>query len=231
MNAMSRLLDDSTLKNSSVVANCTMNRERSLSGYNRELGLDIMAELTNRSEHSPRIRWLDLCCGTGRALAEAARLLTNRGLANRVEIVGLDLVDHFSIPPAPPTLHLIAHSVTDWTPKDRYDLITCVHGLHYLGDKLAVLARTASWLTEDGLFAANFDTRSIRRADGTPWGRPLTTELRKQGFTYDPAHHRISRHGTHKTRFPYTYLGANDQAGPNYTGQPAVNSLYTLSPH
>ncbi len=25
---------------------------------------------------------------------------------------------------------------------------------------------------------------------------------------------------------PFTYLGADDQAGPNYTKQPAVNSLY-----
>ena len=47
-----RLLDDAALENSSVVANCVMNRERSLSGsngYGRELGVDIIAELTGRS--------------------------------------------------------------------------------------------------------------------------------------------------------------------------------------
>jgi hypothetical protein len=35
-----------------------------------------------------------------------------------------------------------------------YDLITCVHGLHYAGDKLAALARAASWLTPGGLISA-----------------------------------------------------------------------------
>ncbi|WP_206681213.1 class I SAM-dependent methyltransferase [Actinomadura sp. J1-007] len=114
---MPRLLDNNALENSSVVANCTMNRERSLSGYNRELGLNIMTELTNRSENSPRIRWLDLCCGTGRALEETTRLLAHRGLADQIEIVGLDLVDHFTAVPTPPTLRLITHSVTDWAPK------------------------------------------------------------------------------------------------------------------
>ena len=27
---------------------------------------------------------------------------------------------------------------------------------------------------------------------------------------------------------PYRYLGADDQAGPNYTGQPAVDSYYEV---
>lgn len=28
---------------------------------------------------------------------------------------------------------------------------------------------------------------------------------------------------------PYTYLGADDRAGPNYTNQPAVHSYYATS--
>ena len=27
---------------------------------------------------------------------------------------------------------------------------------------------------------------------------------------------------------PYRYLGADDRAGPNYTGQPAVDSYYEM---
>ncbi|GLY84219.1 methyltransferase [Actinoallomurus iriomotensis] len=223
------LLDDDALESSSVVANCAMNRERSLSGsngYGRELGLDIMAELTDRSAESACVRWLDLCCGSGRALAEAARLLADRNVAGRVEIVGLDLVDHFAAGPFPPVLRLVTGSVTEWVPDGRFDLITCVHGLHYVGDKLGTLARVASWLAEDGLFAANFDAHSVRRADGTPAGRRLTAELRRQGFAYDAARRRISRRGGGALRLSYRYLGADDQAGPNYTGQPAVDSFY-----
>lgn len=223
-----RLLDDTALENSSVVANCVMNRERSLSGsngYGRELGVDIIAELTGRSARAG-VRWLDLCCGSGRALAEAVRLLTGRNAAGRVEIVGLDLVDHFVAGPFPPALRLVTGSVTEWAPDGPFDLITCVHGLHYVGDKLGTLTRVASWLADDGLFAANFDVRSVRRADGRPAGRRLTVELRRQGFGYDTAHRRISRRGGGKIRLPYLYLGADDQAGPNYTGQPAVDSLY-----
>lgn len=208
-----------------------MNRERSLSGsngYGRELGLDIMAELTDRSARSAPVRWLDLCCGSGRALAEAARLLADRNMAGRVEIVGLDLVDHFVTGPVPPLLRLVTGSVTEWVPDGRFDLITCVHGLHYVGDKLGALTRAAAWLAEDGLIAANFDAHSIRRADGAPAGRRLTAELRRQGFVYDAARRRISRHGGGEVRLSYRYLGADDRAGPNYTGQPAVDSFYEV---
>lgn len=210
-----------------------MNRERSLSGsngYGRELGIDILAEMGARARTSTPIRWLDLCCGTGRAPAEAAGLLTDRGLAEQAEIIGLDLVDHFVPGPFPRMLRLVSDSVTEWAPDHRFDLITCVHGLHYVGDKLSVLGRVASWLTGDGLFVANFDARSVRRADGTPAGRRLTAQLRAAGFAYDPARRRISRHGHGQVRLPYRYLGANDQAGPNYTGQPAVDSFYEPLP-
>jgi hypothetical protein len=102
--------------------------------------------------------------------------------------------------------------------------------VHYVGDKLGVLRRIASWLADDGLFVANFDARSVRRADGAPAGRRLTARLRSQGFSYDSARRRISRRGCTQTRFPYRYLGADDQAGPNYTGQPAVDSFYEPLP-
>ncbi|NEA29346.1 SAM-dependent methyltransferase, partial [Actinomadura bangladeshensis] len=105
--------------------------------------------------------------------------------------------------------------------------ITCVHGLHYVGDKLAALTRAASWLTENGLLVANFDARSIRLPDGSPAARPLTTSLRQAGFTYDPRRRRISLRGNRTIELPYHYEGADDRAGPNYTGQPAVDSFYT----
>ncbi|WP_232837191.1 class I SAM-dependent methyltransferase [Lentzea terrae] len=49
------------------------------------------------------------------------------------------------------------------------DLVTCVHGLHYVGDKLGLLVRAASWLVPGGRFVANFDVAGVRRADGSPF--------------------------------------------------------------
>lgn len=214
------MLSDEQLARSSVVANSAMNRERQLEGVNsyaRELGFHPIEYLRDRR----RARWLDLCCGTGRALIQAA------GRADQVEITGIDLVDFFDpVPASARTLRLICADVTTWTPEHHFDLITCVHGLHYVGDKLGMLARAASWLADGGLLIADFDAASIRLPDGRPAGRALTAALREAGFAYSPRRHRITHDGGKRALFPYAYLGADDQAGPGYTGQPAVHSYY-----
>ncbi|WP_235995167.1 class I SAM-dependent methyltransferase [Nonomuraea montanisoli] len=214
---MPPLLDHEALERSAVVANNRMNRERRLRGYDRELGLDIAAFLTSR----PGARWLDLCCGTGLALFEAAH-----AVAGELEIVGVDLVDFFAGPSRPPRLRLTTASVTAWEPAGSFDLITSVHGLHYVGDKLGVIARAAGWLTADGLFVANFDARSIRRDNGAPAGARLTHALRAAGLDYDARTKRIRCAGRREAGLPFTFVGADDRAGPNYTGQPAVDSHY-----
>ncbi|SEG93218.1 Methyltransferase domain-containing protein [Nonomuraea solani] len=215
------LTTDAELERSTVVANRLMNRERRLRAYDRELGIDTLDVL--RAAIGPRpARWLDLCCGAAYALGEAAHLL-----GDDAEIVGVDLVDFFACRPNPPRLNLTTASVTTWRPEAPFDLITCVHGLHYVGDKLGLLSRATNWLTENGLLVANLDAHSIRLPDGTPAGRRLTAALRSQGLTYDARTKRIRCHGPRTINFPYRYLGANDQAGPNYTGQPAVDSHYT----
>lgn len=204
------LLSDEALWSSSVVANCEMNRERGLASYRRELGTD----LSLRSG----ARWVDLCCGSGKALAEAAR--------EDVTITGVDLVDqHVS---ARPGLRFVIAPVDQWEPDEPADLVTCVHGLHYVGDKLGLLVRAASWLAPGGRFVANFDVAGVRRADGTLFGRSLTKALREAGFTYDNRRRLIGYEGQGRPRLPFAYLGADDRAGPNYTGQPAVDSCYEL---
>ncbi|MET8833584.1 class I SAM-dependent methyltransferase [Micromonospora sp. NPDC004540] len=231
-----RLLDDETLESSAVVANSAMNRERQLAGvnsYTRELGFNPLEWIMARTAQSLQttIGWLDLCCGTGRCLLQAADALARDGLDHLVTIVGVDLVDFFDRTPVPGTaLQLSCASVTSWSPPRRFDLITCVHGLHYVGDKLAVLTRVAGWLTDDGRFSADLDLDSIRLADGRPAGRKLATALREAGFTVDTRRHRIGRNGPGIVSLPYTYLGADDRAGANYTGQPAVTSYYGESP-
>jgi hypothetical protein len=125
-----RLLDEEALAASAVVANCAMNRERQLVGansYARELGFDpldlLRARLTPSDGTTPG--WLDLCCGTGRALVQAARQLSRDGLADRVTLVGVDLVDYFDPTPVPnPPLQLCCAALSSWTPTRRHR-ITC----------------------------------------------------------------------------------------------------------
>lgn len=93
-----------------------------------------------------------------------------------------------------------------------------------------MLTRAAGWLTDTGRLVADLDLASIRLPDGRPAGRRLATRLRAAGFTYNSRRHRISRTGFAEVRLPYRYLGADDQAGANYTGQPAVHSYYTEDP-
>lgn len=247
-----RLLDDEALDASPVVANRAMNRGRQLTGVNsyaRELGFDPVERIVARLRAGERagapgpgtvpftvpdtaagtVGWLDLCCGTGLALRQAAERLHRAGLAGRTALVGVDLVDAFA--PAPPSgggqgPELVCASVATWRPTRAFDLITCVHGLHYVGDKLALLARAATWLTGTGTFVADLDLSSVRLADGRPAGRRLTAELRAAGFAYDARRRRISRSGNATLRLPYRYLGADDRAGANYTGQPAVHAYY-----
>lgn len=211
------------LEQSSVVANNTMNRERGLTGVNsyaRELGLDLPAHLA----HHPAPSWLDLCSGEGRALREAASALPADAVLTAVDLVG-----PLAPLPTPPVLEEIVASVSSWTPTRTYDLITCVHGLHYVGDQLGLLTRAASWLTEDGLLAAHFDPESIRRADGSTAAKAAVSALRAAGYEYSPRHHRLTLRGGRPVQLPFHYLGADPSAGPNYTGQPAIASYYTAS--
>lgn len=215
------LLDDEVLARSSVVANNVMNRGRGLSGVNsyaRELGVEPVGWLGGRVGSRA---WLDLCSGEGLALRAAAPLLGAGAV-----LTGVDLVGPLGAVPETSGVELVTASLACWSAARSYDLITCVHGLHYLGDKLDLLARAASWLAPDGLLIANLDPASFRLADGRPAARPVLRALRAAGFGYDARRHLVRLAGARDVRFPFRYLGADADAGPNYTGQPAVASYY-----
>jgi SAM-dependent methyltransferase len=183
------LLADDQLERSAVVANCRMNRERDLSGsngYDRELGFKPLDFLKERLVHRRSVTWLDLCCRTGRALIQAFRQAHAEGLSSRIEIVGVDLVGMFDRPePGTTCVRLIEASLTAWKVELTFDLITCVHGLHYIGDKLRLIARAATWLVEDGVFVANLDLHNLKFADGNPAGRRVAADLRRSGLEYE----------------------------------------------
>lgn len=212
-----------------MVANCRMNRERRLvgtNGYDRELGFQPFDELRKRLFPRGKCVWLDLCCGSGKALIEAAGLVDESDLAGRCEFIGVDLVGMFAPATEFPHLRLEVASLSTWLPDKPCDLITCVHGLHYIGDKLGLLARAASWLSDRGLFVANLDLANIRIEGASNPARVASLELRRKGFRYSSRSRRVVREGLGKVRFDVRYLGADDTAGPNYTHQPAVNSHY-----
>jgi hypothetical protein len=104
-----------------------------------------------------------------------------------------------------------------------------VHGLHYIGDKLVLLTRAASWLTATGRLVADLDLAAVR-VGGPAAARRLRSRLRAAGFAYSSRRHQITCTGRRDVRLPYAYLGADDRAGPGYTGQPAVTSYYTETP-
>lgn len=225
------ILDDAELERSAVVANCRMNRERGLvgsNGYDRELGFDPLAFLNARAAGEGTAAWLDLCCGTGRALIGAAGIIRAEGRA--IDIVGVDLVGMFDpTPPGLGELRLIEASLSTWRPERAFDLITCVHGLHYVGDKLGLVARAASWLDEGGLFLASLDLGNLKFGDGMPAGRRMVAELRRAGLDYDRRRRLILCRGRRDVALSYRYLGADDGAGSNSTGQPAVDSYYGVN--
>ena len=222
-----KLKSDDELERSAVVASCRMNRERRLTGsngYAKELGFNPVDFLRERFAQDRPVAWLDLCCGTGRALVEAAELVHSGGLD--VEILGVDLVGMFDTPePGLRFLKLVQASLSNWRPDRSFDLITCVHGLHYVGDKLGLITRAALWVVENGLFAANLDHVNLKVA-GEKSDRRLVQDLGRAGMTYDRKKRLLMCRGPKRLALPFRYLGADDTAGPNYTGQPAVDSYY-----
>jgi SAM-dependent methyltransferase len=228
--AVKPLRPDCELERSEIVANSRMNRERGCAGpnsYAREIGLDPLEFLHTRLRTHERAAWLDLCCGRGRALIEAARHFTDQGSSARVTLNGIDLVSAFDpIPPDLDGLRLEEASAASWEPDRAFDLITCVHGLHYIGDKLRLIQRAASWLAPDGVFLAHLDLDNLKDAEGGDAGRRIMRNLRKNGLDYDSRRHLLRCEGGRTTELAYEYLGADDSAGPNYSRQPAVDSYY-----
>lgn len=227
------LLDEVALERSPIVANNRMNRERVASGVNsyaKELGFDPVAFLSERLARSEPSSWLDLCCGRGRALIAGFHALSRFDLS-LLSLHGVDLVNGFDDLPvsAAGCLRFEAASLHRWAPDRGYDLITCVHGLHYVGDKLAVVARAASWLSEHGVLAANLDLSNVRSATDRRFDRQVKRWFRQCGIRYDARRRVLSIAGARSIEAPFQFAGANETAGPNYTGQEAVDSYYTTA--
>ena len=224
------MLTQAELLGSATVANATMNRGRGLSGvnsYQRELRHDIAAYLEARAREYGYAVWYDICCGDGRALVEAGQGFAASGLS--VQIVGVDLVDTFA--PAPPgNVRLVAADFGAFVLDMRADLLTCVHGLHYLGDKLGLLEQSYRQMAPGGLLLAHLDTANVRDADNPAplWPR-LMRRLRAAGVGVGFKSHILTLTRSEAALdFGVAYQGATVSAQPNYTGITVIDSWYTF---
>lgn len=142
-------------------------------------------------------------------------------------ICGIDLAGMFvSQARNYPNLRLQKDSVHRWHAPQQFDLITCVHGLHYVGDKLGLIARALGWLTPNGLFAAHLDLANLKLADRSSFTGALGRQFKALGLHYHRGFHLVTCQGQREVRFAYEYQGADDLAGINFTGQEAVDSYY-----
>ncbi|MCA9794611.1 MAG: methyltransferase domain-containing protein [Candidatus Eremiobacteraeota bacterium] len=187
-----------------------MNRERGLESYRRELGFDPLESLASGQA------WLDLGCGQGRALMEAAARRPD------LRLVGLDLIAAASSP----AVEFVAGAARNYQPQRRFALITMVHSLHYVGDKLGLLGRAASWLDEGGQLVAHLDLANLLWLDGRRAGPWILARLRQQGWLYHGRRRLLSRTGPAPPGPLPAFAGADPSAGPNFTGQAAVHSVY-----
>lgn len=225
-----QLLDNQQLEKSCVVANNRMNRERNAvgsNGYEVDLGFDPIQFLFARHDANGSVAWLDLCCGRGRALIEAGQAMQATDRDKGIRIIGVDLVNMFDVMPEDlEFVELQVASLSTWNTETQFDLITCVHGLHYIGDKLGLIKRAATWLRSDATFYANLDLTNLNSMSSADF----EAEIAEAGMIYDKRKHLLqfgrSDLKQNGNLFCRQYLGANDQAGPNYTGQEAVCSVY-----
>ena len=110
-----------------------------------------------------------------------------------------------------PTVQFVADTLAQWQPTHGYDLITSVHGLHYMGDKLGLIQKCVGHLTQDGIFMGNLDLRNIKKLDGRSLDRPLRKMLSGYGIHYHPRRHLLTCQGPKQINLSLHYAGANDK--------------------
>lgn len=226
-----QLLNKNELELSAIVANNRMNRKRNAIGvnsYEKDIYFNPIDFLKKQKSDEP-LRWLDLCCGEGKALIQAAEGFYKEGLASDYALEGLDLVDFFNDFDSNLNLSLNAQNLESWIPNKEYDLITVVHGLHYVGDKIDVIRKCLSALKQDGFFIANLDVSNILMEDQKNSRKRILDLFKRHTIDYQSRRRLLTTAGKRVLESSFQYLGADDTAGPNYTGQEVVNSYYRVS--
>lgn len=179
-----------------------MNRWRRLRGsnsYATELGVDPLALLPQGGA------WLDIGCGNGVAVREAA---TERP---DLTIVAFDLEPGFVAPHTPSNLLLMQADAGRLPLLGRcFDLVTAAHVLHFIDDKQQALDEWAAVLKPAGRLFANLDPHDVWLGAAWPDARRLEGV---QTVLTAPA--RWGR-----------YVAARDSEGTNRQGVKSRLSLY-----
>ncbi len=224
-----QLLPEDKLIWSPVVANSRMNRERNASGinsYEQEFKFKPEVFLQQRIVEQGAASWLDLCCGQGKALVQVAESFLSQNLGDRIHLEGVDLIGDFvSSSTDLHCLHFEMGNIAEFKTERQYDLITCVHGLHYVGNKLEAIEKAMHLLKPTGQFWANLDLENIVINHNSS-SDYLKDMFRQSGFVYNSRTKILKGSGANSIHFGLKYKGADDQYGPNYTGQPSVCSYY-----
>ena len=224
-----KLKDKEALEWSSVVANNSMNRKRiafGVNSYEKEIKLDPIKYLISKYTDR-KLSWLDLCCGEGNALIQSAKFIKENKHENKIGLEGIDLVSYFSeYSGYEDILQLEEKNLENWIPTKKYDLITCVHGLHYIGNKIGLLEKISTTLTGEGKFIGNFSLENIRIQGVENSEKMLRKIFKESGLTYNARTKIIKLTEPISIASMFKYLGADDQVGPNYTGQSVVDSIY-----
>ncbi len=217
---------------SDVVANNAMNRERKAIGinsYEKDVYLNPIKFIEERLDKG-NVSWMDLCCGRGNALIEASKIFHEKKYKHKLCLEGLDLVDYFAEQDEQDEiLSLKQSNLESWLPIESYDLITVVHGLHYIGDKLALIQKALAALKKDGLFTANLDLNNIKIKGKENSLEIVKSYFKKEKLNYNARKKVLRIEGIRKVQLPFRFIGANDAAGPNYTGQNVVDSYYEIA--
>lgn len=226
-----KLKNDAELQWSPIVANNSMNRKRQAIGvnsYEKDIKLNPIKYISQKLQQQEEFIWLDLCCGEGNALIQAGEHFYQTNQSAKLNFIGIDLVNFFNEvdPSINDMLTLEALNLSDWTPDRAYDLVTIVHGLHYIGDKIGLLLKIAQQLKPDGVVIGNLDINNIKIEGTTNSNKIIKSYFENNGIHYNSRTKIISIEGTQTIPTKFEYLGADDKAGPNYTGQEVVNSFY-----
>jgi len=225
------MLTPTQILTSHIVANSTMNRSRGLSGvnsYTKDLRFEVLSHLLERHKANGSVVWYDVCCGEAHALSQAATELSDRGIRDGVKIIGADLVmSDPSDQSDQSNVTLIEGDVSTLLPTQKADLITCVHGLHYIGDKLGLLTHLSGMLAEGGIFIGNIDPANIRiqGAVSNGWANiAKAAGIHKTHLVYKDHILKIVQPG--RIGFNLVYKGATASEKPNYTGITVMDSWY-----
>ncbi|MCR6640438.1 MAG: class I SAM-dependent methyltransferase [Sporocytophaga sp.] len=224
------LLNNQNLESSPIVANNRMNRERNAVGinsYEKDIYLSPVEFINKSFKTKSTFDWLDICCGRGKALIQTAQYASKHFPSKQISFTGIDLIDMFDpIPEECNSITLYAQSFFNFESEQKYDLITCVHGLHYMGDKLEAIRKASSMLNDEGLFIANFDTKCIKSIEFDNNQQKLLSWFKSGNIEYNSRKRLITVNGSRNLTVPFQFVGADDKAGANYTGHEAVDSYY-----